>query len=310
MTDQPRQQHTLSRFYIARFGDAAEKPSKNPNVWYYPLDESHPRTWRRERAKQVSVRRDYYTEHRIPDEGKYGLEKALKLSEDWAAEPIAKVCDGRNPTPEDIHTVALFMTTTMARAPAYVGALGALRTDTTRKAMRSLYGRVKKDPEEHARVVSQLQTRGLDPVDLRDPETFNPDRVRFVPSPASAAQTLIEAGTDLTLRLVGMVWLVFRTTKDEPFITSDVPLCPSADGPTVDLTFPLSSRIALYLRDHPAATNGGRQTVFEDRAATAEFVSLVNHRTARRAQEFLLSSRQHFPGHDQILEQLKRGAAI
>lgn len=298
----PVDQHTLSKFYIAGFGDSSEKRSKNPNVWYYPLDVPPPRAWRREKAKQISVRPDYYTRHTAKADERYGVEKALGMTEDWAAEPIRDLCARRGtPTAEDIHAIAVFMTSTKGRTPALVDALGDFHVRTLNLVVRRMYQRVKADPAEHSRVLADMQAQGFPTAGLEDPEAFNPDGRTLSPVPAEHARALVKQEFDLAPRLIGMRWYVMHTTVDAPFITSDAPFHLDTRQ-DVEITFPLSRTAALFLLDDPVATNSRTETVLEHCRAIPAVVRILNARTAMAARTFLLSSSRTFPGDADILK--------
>lgn len=116
-------QHTLPKFFISGFYDSADKPTKNPFVWYYPLAELSPRKWRRERAQDISVRGDFYTLPGAPPQQRLALEELFSRLESDAAGPLRRLAQGRDP--EGLGNLSLFLASMSARPPAVIEGFGA-----------------------------------------------------------------------------------------------------------------------------------------------------------------------------------------
>jgi hypothetical protein len=262
------EQHTLPRFYIAGFHDSAEKPSKNPFVWYFPLDEPRPRAWRRERARDISARTDYYTLPNSPPDRRLALEKFFASLEDGAADPLKRLARGENPG--GLAALSFFIAAMLARPPAHI--------------------------EGFERFYSRLLGR---------PETSYPDRARNKPNVTEALTAILRATTaDLEPRLRRMTWGVWLTTDNDPFIASDSPVAVSLpiegssvedlDHPGFELSMPLSKRAALDI----FRPNSGPR--IEVHTAVPEAVREMNRRTAKRAVSFLIAPSKSFPGVEEL----------
>ncbi|MHC4714438.1 MAG: DUF4238 domain-containing protein [Planctomycetota bacterium] len=97
-------------------------------------------------------------------------------------------------------------------------------------------------------------------------------------------------------RLLGGHWIVFCTTRQKPFITSDWPTYGMRDelrGPWV-VSFPVSSEVALMI------TCGARG--FEIRQATDGEVVDINRRTMAGAERFVVCHQESFPGDDALAQ--------
>lgn len=262
------EQHTLPKFYITGFHDSAEKPSKNPFVWYFPLGEPSPRTWRRERARDVSARTDYYTLPNAPPERSLALEKLFGLLEEGAAAPLRRLARGENP--EGLGALSLFIASMFARPPVQI--------------------------EGFERFVSTLAKR---------PATSYPYRAVNKPEVTEASKVMLRAAVeDLEPRLRRMTWGVWLTSDDTPFIASDSPVAVSLsiqgysvddlDHPSFELSMPLTKRAALVI----ARPNSGLQVVVHH--AVTEAVLDMNRRTAKGAASFLIASSTSFPGVEEL----------
>lgn len=262
------EQHTLPKFYITGFHDSDEKPSKNPFVWYFPLDEPRPRVWRRERARDISARTDYYVLHDVPSDRRLAMEDFFASLEDGAAGPLRRLARGENP--EGIAALSFFIASMLARPPALI--------------------------EGFERFYSRLLGR---------PETSYPDRARDKPNVGEAVRAMLNATIrDLEPRLRPMTWGVWLTTDEEPFIASDSPVAISLpiegsrvedlDHPGFELSMPLSKLAALVI----GRPNSGPQVVIHKAVPAA--VRDMNKRTAHRATSFLIASSTRFPGVDEL----------
>lgn len=262
------EQHTLPKFYITGFHNSAEKPSKNPFVWYYPLDERPPRAWRRERARDISARTDYYTLPDEPPERRLALENLFGLLEDGAAAPLRRLARGEDL--ENLSALSLFVASMSARSPVLI--------------------------EGFERFISGLSGR---------PATSYPDRARNKPQVTESLKAILRATiADLEPRLRRMTWGVWLTTDDVPFIASDSPVAMSLpiegssvkdlDHPGFELSMPLTKRAALVI----GRPNSGLQVVVHH--AITEAVLDMNRRTANRAASFLIASSTSFPGVDEL----------
>jgi hypothetical protein len=262
--EQHMEQHTLPKFYITGFHDSAERPRKNPFVWYFPLDEPPARAWRRERARDISARTDYYTLPNEPPERRLAIESLFASLEDGAAIPLRRLARGEDP--EGLGVLSLFIASMLARSPVLI--------------------------EGFERFASRLLNR---------PATSYPDRARNKPEVTEALKVILgSAIQDLEPRLRRMTWGVWLTTDDKPFIASDSPVAISLpiegfsvndlDHPGFELSMPLSRNAALVI----ARPNSGPRVAVYD--AVPEAVREMNLRTASRAASFLIASSTSFPG--------------
>jgi hypothetical protein len=262
-------QHTLPKFFITGFYDSAEKPTKNPFVWYYPRDEPLPREWRRERAQNISVRGNYYTLPGAPPERRLALENLFSQLERGAAGPLRRLAQGRDP--EGFANLSIFIATMLARQPALIEGFGAFAS--------GLLGR---------------------------PATSYPDRARNKPEPTEFLKTILSATIeDLEPRLRRMTWNVFLTTENAPFIASDCPVAMSLpiqgsrvedlDHPGIEFSMPLTRRAAVIIG------RPGTDPCIVVHNAVAEAVREMNMRTAARAKSFLIASSTSFPGVEDVV---------
>lgn len=262
------EQHTLPKFYITGFHDSAEKPTKNPFVWYFPLDERPPRAWRRERARDVSARTDYYTLPNEPPERRLVIESLFASLEDSAAAPLRRLARGEDP--EGLGALSLFVASMLARSPVLI--------------------------EGFERFASELLNR---------PATSYPDRARNKPEVTEALKVILSRTIeDLEPRLRRMTWGVWLTTDDRPFLASDSPVAVSLpiegssakdlDHPGLEISMPLSKRAALVVG---RPNSGPRVAVYD---AVPEAVRDMNLRTAARAASFLIAPSTSFPGVEEL----------
>ncbi|MEX1245042.1 MAG: DUF4238 domain-containing protein [Thermoanaerobaculia bacterium] len=262
-------QHTLPKFYIALFGDSTEKPSKNSNVWYYPLDEPLPRKWRRERAQDISVRGDYYSLLNSPPEKRLVVEKFFADVESAAAPALKSLALGQD---LKVGSLSLFVATMMARPPVLI--------------------------EGFAAFASRLSGR---------PDTSYPDRARNKPRLIESLGVNLRAMVeDVEPRLRRMTWNVFITTDEEPpFISSDCPVATTLpingsreedlDHPGCEISMPLTKRAAVLI----AQPGSGPRGMIH--ACKPGAVHAMNVRTVTRASSFLIAPSPTFPGVEELV---------
>jgi hypothetical protein len=96
-------------------------------------------------------------------------------------------------------------------------------------------------------------------------------------------------------RLVKWNWASIRTTRDNPFITSDSPALLQKTGGIRDIrwvTFPISSEIAIRISN--AELRNNRNDIDD--------VADMNRRTLENAKEFVICHKKSFPGDDFLLQ--------
>lgn len=259
----PIKQHTLPRFYIAGF-HASRKPSHNPEVWYYPLEGPPPREWRLERAKDISVREDYYTVAGGPPESSRSLERLFGDLENAGAPALKNLANKRDP--QGLADLALFIASLFARPPRIV--------------------------EGYGRFTATLSG---------SPGTSYPDRARNRPNPGKTASNMLrESITQLVPRLSRMTWTVLQAPEEESLITSDSPLVVSfagngaqgLDDPGIELLLALNKNAVLSI----SRPGSGLQVVIGGIApgGVDAFNARILH-TARTGATFLISSRKLNP---------------
>ena len=295
-------QHTLPRFYVAGF--YADRPSKNPLVYVYPLPAG---PWEQEYAKKFPVRDDFYTYKNAPPEKEHGLERALKLTEDRAAEPIQKLARIEDPTPENFVDLAMFVAAMMCRSPRIIEHVGKVHAEVTKARYRELYQRAKGDPAEFDAIVKEMKADGA-PAPT-DPEDLNIDRFRVTPNAAAHATELLKIATDAPVRLLmQMQWDVLSTPEDAPLVTCDTPVAMYLPGvglifggigePFIEVTLALNKTTAVKIHHQaklPFAHGGVRWG-----PASPELVAEINRRTIAVASKFVIGSATTFPGDDAL----------
>jgi hypothetical protein len=298
-------QHTLPRFYIAGF--YADRPSKDPLVWVYTLPDG---PWKRERAKKISVREDYYTDKRAPRDAANGVERSLKVTEDRAAEPIQKLARGEAPTAEDMIHLAIFLAAMISRSPRLIAHVGDAVERMHREDMRKLYERAKSDPKEFEAILAEMRADGFDTTGITSPEVFALlEQLELVLNTAAPAALLLSTAIQSVVRLLlTMQWDVLSTTGDAPFVTCDMPVAMYLPGvglifggigePYIEVTLALNKTTAVRIHHRAKLPVGALGIGF--RKANPDVVADLNRRTIALASEFVVASATMFPGDDAI----------
>ena len=101
----------------------------------------------------------------------------------------------------------------------------------------------------------------------------------------------------LQRRLLQWEWHLVRTTRDQPFVTSDRPVLMhwDRDQGTRLVSMPASSEVALVIID------GGRFNEARDRTREAYAMNLGS---MDRATEFVVACKQSFPGDDTLMKRV------
>lgn len=97
-------------------------------------------------------------------------------------------------------------------------------------------------------------------------------------------------------QLLQWKWHFVRTTRNEPFVTSDRPVLMQRDGEVRLVSLPVSTEVALVI------ITGGAFNEARDRTIEAH---AMNRGTMDRAKEFVVACRESFPG-DEFLTQHSR----
>jgi hypothetical protein len=277
-------QHYVPQFYLRLFRDPAAPTGMGPRVWVGDLKNE---TVALRAPKAVGKSVGFYTF--TDDEGKPSddIEDLLQAVDSDAAGSIAKILDGEYALASaDIVAIAGFMAFFVTRVPVF-------RVNVDRMAdliMKTWLREATSDPEAFDRMFRKANTGvTLAPEEVEEARQYFAATDRYTVALGQLGlKLMVSQGPQLARLLAALGW-GFLVAKTGCFITSDSPVLwadPGLTGPLafglarsgVQLTFPLSPRIALF------GTWGGPAGGVE---ADAGQVAAVNFRTAFRADRYL-----------------------
>jgi hypothetical protein len=97
-------------------------------------------------------------------------------------------------------------------------------------------------------------------------------------------------------RILSWKWHFLRTSRDNPFITSDSPALGDRNQVYSMLTFPISSEVAFLASNHPD---------FGISDLGVENIKRINERTLYKASRFVVCHKESFPGEEMLKEWAK-----
>jgi hypothetical protein len=257
-------QHFIARFYLRNFAE----PMFSDNLWVYDV-----RKQRWERRSPNGVGWFWHLCSMIDMEGKRSddFDQFLKQRvEDPACPALKKLATGEALEGAERSAVALFIALTAARSPR-------LRDIVVAEHLGGLA------PADRAELDDLVQLWCTWTGTRHDERAYG----EFLkPSSFGAAWAW---SLSLQRYLLEAEWHLVRTTRDQPFITSDWPVYAHWDREQdVRLvSFPVSSEVALII------FTGGQLNPARDPKDAAK---MVNLQTMCRATEFVVACKTSFPG--------------
>jgi hypothetical protein len=281
-------QHFLAQTYQGGFVDLKTPEGFAPYVWIFTRATGR---WKRKAPENFAWQTDLYTVRDLTGQrddsvddlmGKCETRFSRAMRHDFAKGPL----DAQSRA-DLAYFVSLFSVRVPLFFQEYVPAL--LSSETT---MKKLANQI---PRFAGALAKTFRSPEPENVATLFQSLTSDEQKAFVLS-------IVLAGVDDTAeRLFKMSWAYMFTTPDLPFITSETPVVftvnrrgelPLAtsylDDPDVEITFPLTSTMTLVMFRGSAPQVAGRIT----EAGVAE----LNRRVIWHARDYVLSSKQAFPG--------------
>ncbi len=268
-----RRQHFIARFYLRNFGE----PLFSDNLCVYDVRR---RRWEKRTPEGVGWFPHLCSMIELDGTRTDAFDQYLKLHvEDPAAPALKRLATGGSLEAAERAAVAMFIALTAARSPALMNSILDANLNDLADGDRA---------ELDALVSLWCGWTG---------KPYGPDSHAEFLKPSSFGAIWIWSQS-LQRRLLQWEWHLVRTTRDQPFVTSDRPVLAQWDR-TQDVrlvTFPVSSELALVI------IAGGQFNEARDCSTQA---SVMNRGTIARATEFVVACRPSFPG-DEFLPALHR----
>ena len=289
--------HYVPQFYLSYFATVQQQGPAG--FWVYDKDSGEPRF---QTPINTTVERDLYSIPRPEGEPDRQIEAFLADLEGRTKPVLDRWQEPRaRPDAEGMGVVGLFLAMAHVRVPRQIRAAQEFDEATLLEETRLL---LEDEQQMKALLESHRRDTGEDLgslEDLREWLQMVGDRFRLRVNPKVALGSSLAQVDAITPYLRSLNWCLCRASSDEPFVTSDSPVCvfaPMGGGqavfgagfarPRVQITFPISPSVCLLLdRQHSV----GRMAVGS--ARTRE----LNWKTAWNAERFVIaahkSSRVH-----------------
>lgn len=255
-----RRQHFIARFYLRNFAE----PLFSDNLCVYDIRKQR---WEKRTPDGVGWFPHLYSMIESDGTRTDGFDQHLKLHvEDPAAPALKKLATGESMDKTERSAVAMFIALTAARSPGLM--------DSVLNA--HLNGLAESDRAElEALVKLWCELTG---------KPYGPNTHSEFLKPSSLGALWLWS-LSLRRRLLGWEWHLVRTTRDQPFVTSDRPVLAQWDQTQALrlVTFPVSSEVALII------INGGQFNEARDRSIEA---CALNRGTMVNATDFIVACNQ------------------
>lgn len=261
-----KRQHFIARFYLRNFAE----PMFSDNLCVYNMGKHR---WEKRSPNGVGWFPHLCSMIDMAGSRNDDFDQFLKRQvEDPAAPALRKSATGETLDPGERAPVALFIALTAARSPEMMNAV----------VTRHLGGLAPAARTELDDLVKLWCGWTRKPYDSRSHSEF------LKPSSFGAIWVWSQS---LQRRLLEWEWHLVRTTKDQPFVTSDRPVFAQWDrAQDVRLvSVPVSSEFALVV------ISGGQFNEARDRTREVAF---MNRQTMHCASEFIVACKEGFPGDD------------
>lgn len=262
-----KNQHYLARFYLRNFAE----PMFSNKLCYYDLRKH---SWESRSPEGVGWYPHLCSMIDVEGNRTDHFDQFLKLNiEDPAAPVMKKLATGETIELNERAAVARFIALTTFRTPEMLNNVtkshleeqspsARAELDSAIRFWRELVGK-RHIPNEH--------------LEFLKPTLFD----------AIAFQT-----DSLAKRLLKWQWNTIRTSRDQPFVTTDWPTLGEKEGNLHLVTFPISSEIALVISSGGPIVNPTDHT---------QMVRAMNLGTLHRSTVFVVACKESFPG-DEFLE--------
>ncbi len=259
-----RRSHFIAQFYLRNFAE----PMFSDNLCFYDLRKQR---WESRTPKGFGWFPHLYSLFDVVGIRTDSFEKLLsKQVEDPAAPALKKLATGESLDDGERSAVALFVALTAARSPEMMNEVVTAHIEKLTSADRDNLNRL-------VNLWCELAGRPYNPSshdEFLKPSTFG---------------ALLFWSVNLQNQLLEWEWCVVRTTRDQPFVTSDRPVYMCREQDVRLVSFPVSSEIALVI------IAGGQFNEARDRSKEAW---AINRQTMDRANEFVVTCKKAFPAND------------
>jgi hypothetical protein len=258
-----RRQHFVARFYLRNFAE----PLFSDNLCVYDMRK---RRWEKRTPDGVGWFPHHCSMIELDGTRTDAFDQSIKLHvEDPAAPAMKKLATGEGLDAAERAAVAMFIALTAARSPA-------LMNSVLNAHLNGLGDPDRAELDALVRLWCEWTGR-----------SYGPNSHAEFLKPSSFGAIWIWSQS-LQRRLLQWEWHLVRTTRDQPFVTSDRPVLAQWDR-TQDVrlvTFPVSSEVALVI------IAGGQFNEARDRSIEAR---AMNRGTMDGATDFVVACRQNFP---------------
>jgi hypothetical protein len=296
-----KDQHFLPQFYLRQFLDPATPPNQEPYVWLFDLSK---RQWRRRAPENFASLRHYYAYR--DQEGKLInlIEPTLTGVETSAAKLIHKLKTHQQLTEREQLEFCFFVAQLTVRTPQHRELTRRSLERMGRDVITTLIQHLHENPDKFEAVQRRYQEKtGTNSTLSIDDLMQNPPSLEFNDIGLLAYSLVPCVG--LTQRLLGMTWRFYFTADEERLIICDHP---------GDFAFPEEVAEESFrgfftkgVEFHVPLTPNLVFTAYDDGVDRAfggllgrEDITRMNRRMARRAEQFIVSTKPTFLG-DEVL---------
>lgn len=306
------QQHFVSSCYLANFTDPATPSGHEPYLWRRRRGEDR---WRRRAPRKVARAPEYYSAKSATTGVIHRQVEDVWASIESYAAPVLKKFGGPPflLTSDERVRIAYFVAATYMRAPAIVEHVKDFIARGHMTMLSVSHQSFARDPDVMRRTMAQFASETGYPVppDVT-PDAFDPAHFRVEVPTTEAFRVMLPTLDEMARRIWILGWTFFVPgDPDDIFVTSDNPYCMvNPEDPltgsglarrAIEVTIPLHPRVALVARH--------REPRQEWHDATSRLVYALNARRVLRSRESLFSSRESFPGVDELVALFESGDA-
>lgn len=262
MANKPKRHHYLPQMIQRNFLAEGETM-----LWYYDRKTD---TYEQRTPRGIAHVRNLYSYDDVDPDQRYLLEKAFSILEDKAAPAFLKLQRGEQISQEEHTVISEFVGMQYYRTPSKIGVIKGVIDSGIRYAQESMLNEITNMTENAFReFVDRFNKQS-------GKESANVTKEQFIEhlqggtitlsnQKDSQLSTLVDAGTNLGMKLSARRWLILHTEPGYEFITSDVGLHLTADGeptratgygpgsPGMAIIFPFEKNTALMITSHARA---------------------------------------------------------
>jgi hypothetical protein len=294
-----KNQHFLPQFYLRYFLDPEAPAEQEPYVWVF---EQSKHRWRRRAPKNVASLRHYYAYHDENGQLVNIIEPNLAAIESFGAALIRKLEAREILTEREQMRFAFFVALLTVRTPQHRELTELYLHRKGRDVVMDMIQHWREHPAEFESIQHRYQekTRRDMAMNIDELEEHAP---KIVPSPAGLLGYSLVPAFALAERLFEMTWRFYFTEDENKLIICDHPGEFALPESTTEESFqgfftqdaefhvPLTPNLVF------AAHDNGFERAFGG-LLDRDKVALLNRRMARRADQFVVSSKPAFLGDD------------